>query len=738
MRPDLKPKIKGPPPVRADSSAAIQRDTEVSEVKRQHSRIRWYQDLTFGLLAIGAIYVYFEWFAPVSQAPASTTVAQQPQPAKAQKPRPATPATPAKPAAKETPPPPPQAAATPAAEEPAVVKLTEADRLAAETPMLMVGLDSRRDAAIHRDEELLKRTIEGKAWDAYRGLLGKSLKAALPKLEQGRGSNRFDPLWKEPVFYQAMLRWKTLGCFSQSDINPLVIGSYTADMFLWLLHNNDAMEELLVTLDSKDDSGKVLKFLIDAWPINEKKYAKYFSLALACAVVFDKPMNIPHPVGQEKYGVENTVEPLKRYMWYVEKDEKGRLAAPVHRSSARDLIWVVCAPVTTSELEWSIDHMQMHRNKWGTTYGMIKYLMKKAVDPTFNPYKEYSFAEILKKGGICGDQSYFCVNTARAQGIPAMTIAGETNLGGHAWAGVKIDDQQWVTTIGRIGGASKGEAGNPQTGTSISEQEIQLWNDRYHRSPVVSLTVSRHLWLADFFAATDSPGDNAASVHLANSLGRTFVESWRALYKLLERQTKLAGQPAVPSNLDEWKSFAKDMRREFKNNPRIAQLADNAETEHIFPYGTEGDAKRTFLRERRRVERDAGEQKDIIASSLKREADVILKMGGPDARRDIKNLYDRALRDYGGSITGFKMMADDYFGYFKDEPETARKAAREIELAFERVVKTGSTDFFRATTEASVCKMICEFYRIADEPDRATLLEKRYEVLLRRAKRNAL
>ena len=697
--------------------------------------------MVFALLGIAAIYVYFTWFSPVSPPPDPNDVAQsQAAPAKA-KPKPAV----AKTTPKETPAPPPEAvptpapqpAATPATEETADTKLTEADRLSAEVPMILVGLDSQREAATRRDAELLKRTIDGKAWDAYRGLLGKSLKTALPLLAQGRGNTRFDALWKEPVFYQAMLRWKTLGCFSQSDITPLVTDSYSADMFMWLLHNNDAMEELLVTLDPKDDSAKVLKFLMDAWPLNQQKYGKYFSLALACAVVFDKPMTIPHPVGDEKYGVEKTVDPLKRYMWYVEKDEKGRLAAPVHRSSARDLIWVVCAPITTSEMEWALMHMQMHRNKWGSTYGMIKYLMKKAVDPTFNPYKEYSFAEILKKGGTCGDQSYFCVNTARAQGIPAMTIAGETNLGGHAWAGVKIDDRDWVTTIGRIGGASKGQAGNPQTGEPISEQEIQLWNDRYHRSEVVSLTVSRHLWLADFFAATDNAADNAATVHLAHTLGRTFVETWRALYKLLERQTKIAGQPAVPNNLDEWKDFAKDMRREFKNNPRIAQLADNAENEYIFPYGTEGDAKRTFLRERRRVERDAGEQKDIIASSLKREADVIIKMGGPDAKHEIKNLYDRSLRDYGGSITGFKMMASDYFDYFKDDPENARKATREIELAFERVIKTGSIDFFRATTEAGVCKMICEFYRTAGEPDRATLLEKRYEVIVRRARRNA-
>jgi hypothetical protein len=421
----------------------------------------------------------------------------------------------------------------------------------------------------------------------------------------------------------------------------------------------------------------------------------------------------------------------------VKKNETGKLAAPVHHSSARDLIWAVCAPITTSEMEWSLDKMQLRRKNWGQAYGMIEYLMERAVNG-LNPYKEYSFAEILKEGGVCGDQSYFCVNTARAQGIPAMTIAGETNSGGHAWAGVKIDDDQWTTGVGRIGGASKGEAGNPQTGTSISEQEILLWNDRFHQSPVVTLTVSRHLWLADFFAATDNAADNAATVRLANSLGHTFVETWQALYALLGRQTQLTGSPAVPNNLEDWKNFAKDMRREYKDNPRMAQLAANAEVEYIFPYGSEGDAKRTLLRERRRVDRDSGEQKDLIATSLKREAEVLMKMGGPDAKHEIMRLYDRALRDYGGSITGFKMMAEDYFSYFKDDKESGRKAARDIELAFKRVVETGTTDWFRANTEAGIYKMICGYYRTAGEPERATMLEKRYEVLLRRAKRSAL
>ena len=598
-------------------------------------------------------------------------------------------------------------------------------------------MDSQRDTAVNRDRALLRRAIEGKAWDAYRTLLGKSLKKALAGVGQPAGLHRYDPVWNEPALYQVLLRWKTLGGFSEAEIAQLVTDNYTSAMFKWLLNNNQAMEELLLTQQVNDDGGKVLKFLIDTWSLNEKMYEKYFPLAVACAVVFDRPMTIPNPVGKASDGTETEVDPRQRYTWYVANNERGKLAAPVHHSSARDLVWVVCAPVSTSELDWSIDKMHRHRKNWGDAYGMIRYLMERAVNG-LTPYQEYSFAEILKEGGVCGDQAYFCVNTARAQGIPAMVISGETNSGGHAWAGLKIKSDEWTTSVGRIGGASKGQAANPQTGTSITEQEIQSWNDRAHQSDLVTLTVWRHLWLADYQSAAGNPTAYAAAVRLANQLGHSFTETWKALYALLERETELTGDPPKPNNLQKWRDFAAAMRREFRDNPRMAEMATAAEDRYIFPYGDAGDARSALRLQRRKVDREAGEQKDLIATSLKREADLILKQGGPDAKRHIGNLYDRALRDYGGSITGFKMMAADYFDFFKDDPELARKAARDVELAFKRVVETGSKDWFRATTESSIYKMICSYYRAAGDATRANTLERRYELLLRRAKRSAL
>src|SRR5690606_19197225 len=352
--------------------------------------------------------------------------------------------------------------------------------------------------------------------------------------------------------------------------------------FSWLLVNDAAMEEFLLTLKPGDDETKVVELLAKAWYVDPTLGEKYYNLALACAVVFDREVRVQHPVGEDRYSESHAIDGLARYRWYVEKNEKGKLAAPVHRSSARDLVWVVCAPISDSELDWAISKMSMSRGKWGNAYGMIEYLMERAVEG-LNPYKEYTFAEILKEGGICGDQSYFCVNTARAHGIPGVILAGETDLGGHAWAALKVKPDEWDTHIGRIGGVSNGEGAHPQTGGTITEQEIWQWNDKAQKSPVITRNVFRHLWLARFFEDRKEDALAEEAVTLANTIGPAFTETWHALHDVLAAKTRAAENPGAKELLEAWAGFVADMRSEFRENPRMAALASKAESEFIFP-----------------------------------------------------------------------------------------------------------------------------------------------------------
>jgi len=622
--------------------------------------------------------------------------------------------------------------------EPVIVVEEKADEhpFQNEKPLVLLGIDATATAERTRDAELITRALENSAWGFYRDFLEGSLRQAVTAANLANSRDGPDSILKEPVFHQAFLRWQILHrhlvATTRSDTRD------TGGFYAWLMTRNPLMEEMLLTIQDEDDLPGVIDILHQVWYPDAKEAEAYFNLALACAVVFDREMKVAHlPEGAE-YGSSSAIDPLERFRWYVDKDKKGKLAAPMTRTSARDLVWVVSAPVTTAELDWAVSKMSLRRHSWGNAYGMVKYLMERAVEG-LNPYTEYTFEQIRKEGGICGDQSYFCAYTARANGIPAMILSGETDLGPHAWVGLKIKPDEWSTLIGRIGGVSNGTTGNPQTGTTTSEQEIWLWNERAQSNEAATLAVMRNLWLADFFEKDGAdPAMAEAAIRKAHQLGRSFPVTWSRLQDLLAKKTRAAQDPGDKQIVDMWIRHVSEMRAEFRENPRMAGLASKAEDEFIFPHAEEADARKTLARERRRMERNAGEQKDLIATSLRREAELIISKEEPDALLKVSRLYDRALRDYGSSITGFKMMAEDYFGFVKKDDKLAPKAVRDIELAFKRVVETGSKDWFRANTESSIHKMICAYYREVGDESRADYLEKRYQRLLRAAERGAL
>ena len=621
--------------------------------------------------------------------------------------------------------------------EPEVTEYNTADTgpFSDEEPLLLLGLQATSTASRERDAALLAKATEENAWSSYHDLLTTSLERALRTSADDMHRRGFDVLWQEAVFVQAFLRWRVLEMMplqtirtSERDASPL-LG--------WIMTQNEVMQEWLVTVKAEDDLPRVVEILYDLWYGDPEQFEKYVTLALACAVVFDRELRVQHPPQSAGYNAQVTIDPLERFLWFAEKNEANRLAAPVHRMPARDLVWVVCAPVATEELEWAISNMRLRRSRWGQAFGMVEYLMERAVNGE-NPYEEYTFAEILKHGGICGDQSYFCANTARAHGIPAMILSGETDLGPHAWVALQTNPPEWTTLIGRIGGVSNGESHNPQTRTRISEQEVWLWNEREYRDTATLTAVFRYHWLADILSRTI--GDEKlveSAIRQANSRGRNVPETWARLHQLLAFKTRQAENPGDRAIVDMWTRFVSEMKAQFRDNPRMGTLAASAEDEFIFPHIEEGEARRILLRERRRLERNADEQTDLIATSLKREADLIAANGGDDALTNIRRLYSSALRNHGDSITGFRMMAEDYFAFVKDSPDHADHAVRDIELAFNRVIASGTTEWFRANTEVSIFRMIVGYYRQIGNESRATTLERRLERQMRRAERGA-
>jgi len=604
-------------------------------------------------------------------------------------------------------------------------------------PMLkLVGTQASATSEKARDLELLKQAVESGEWENYREILFQSIEAELPEISLGENTQRYNAIWKEAPYYKAVLRWNVLGEFSESVLSTTQSTPNRAAFVSWLMVNDSAMEELLLTISKHDDKSAVFRFLSGVWEKYEDTpnlAAKYFNLALACAVVFDK--KLPYK-NSDTFNTD--VDGLSRFLWYVEKNEGGLTEVNIDRSSARDLTFVVCSPVSEEELEWALKKFRsLSRKSFGNTYQEIDYLMERAVEG-LNPYEEYTLPEILKEGGICGDQSYFCVNSARAAGIPALTLAGETNLGGHAWAAVKTKKDAWSTKIGRIGGVSIGVGNDPQSGEKINEQAIWLWSTREHQSRENVVKVNRLLWLSDAINNAELNDEKYGMIKVAHLIGKQFPAVWKRMYKLKLSDDDYTKDPSGLQTVKLWSAFVKELKYEFKKNPRMATLAQEIEDKHIFPYADLNDVRRGMARDRRRTDRDSKEQADLVTASLRRESKLLLARDKDKAILEIGQLYDRALRDFGGSVSGFRTMAKDYFEMMKGEPKSAKKAVGDIENAYKRVVETGTKAWFRAKAEIGLHRVICEMYREIGEEKRAANMEARLDRMMKRAKRGAL
>lgn len=612
-----------------------------------------------------------------------------------------------------------------------------------ETAILtLIGKEAASTTELKKDAELIEHACYHGEWTLYRAMLARSLTEAFSEAKSRLGSNnaRYENLWREPKFYTAILRWKMLSLFPDQVTQETNTLSGASEMMTWVLKNDQALEEIILTLHEKDKPKEVFGFLSQVWtnklfslkdqPLNkgdlndlENTIPKYFNLALACAVVFDENISYHNHSSDGPH-----IDGMLRYHWYRNKNEGGLLEGDVHKASAKDLTFVVCAPVSTDELEWALrEYRSTSRKNIGQAFSDVKYLMERAVEG-LNPYEEYTLPEILKEGGICGDQTYFCVNSARAAGIPALGLAGLTNNGGHAWACIKIKADEWSTQTGRIGGVSEGKGTNPQTGESITEQEVWHWTEPKVASRTNTIDVFRHLWMADFFSYTYENQESDAAVTIAHNIGQEFPIAWERVYKQMLTKGELLVTPKLPETLATWKDFVKDLKHEFRKNPRMASLSTVIEDKHIFPNSDIDDVRRDLARLRRRDTKNAAEQADIMTSSLKREAELILKTPSYDpdkALEEIHQLYTRAFRDYGESLSGFKEMIQHYFDMMKADEERGKASVQSIERAFDRMIDTGSDDWFRKKEEIAIQRKIAKMYREVGEEKRAASIEKR-------------
>ncbi len=579
-----------------------------------------------------------------------------------------------------------------------------------------IGASKTENATWHG--EALALAKKSGQWDDYRDLLGRSLHAFAAK--DVDSATVVTGAHAGP----ALIRHAFLTAVPGSLLTPLLKDDGIRPFMEWLLDTPEAMQAFAIALSPKDDTAKALGIWAALAAENPSARTDYRELAIACALVFDRTIKVDH----DRYGAK--IDPLERFSAFRENSEAGRLTGKIKQMTAADLVWVVGVPVAPKELEWAVKKADFRRKSWGQAYGSIKYDMEKAVTGK-SPYDEYTFAEIQKKGGICGDQAYFSAWTACAHGIPAAIIGGDGARGPHAWMTWQADEGEWKFS-GRFNGYPAGKTRNPQTGESISEEEFLRLSDKKASSPSLVLKARQALWLASVYANTP---DRAAFF---------IAEAVKAAPRLTDPSAALLTHwmnHRSTAPVEEWTTLLRDLRKDFRDAAALMATANEAEEKFVFTRRDSTTVMKDLRREARKVGDtagpDAGMAADLgrLTTGLRRQADIF--QTNQDAE-GIRSLYRRALADHGDDAATFKALTKDYFSYCQADPALAAKVCRELESACRRSIGRGKGDWFDVTSQNSAWRAVAACYKAAGDTGKADVILRDCEAREKTAKKKAI
>ncbi len=584
--------------------------------------------------------------------------------------------------------------------------------------LVLNAMGSAKPENIAWQEESWKLAKTSGQWDAYRDLLARSLQAMvkapadLGTVVEGKNSNL------------ALIRHAFLTAVPEAVLKPLWEDEEQGDFIRWLMETPEAMQPFTAQLSALDDAGKALAVWATLAAENPEAKTEYRDLAIACALVFDRT------VKAKNGNYDEAIDPVERYTHFRQNDQDGKLIGKIKKMTAADLVWVAGVPVSQKELDWAIKKTDYRQKSWGVAYDQIKYDMEKAVKGT-NSYDEYTFAEILKKGGICSDRSYFTAWTACAHAVPAAILGGDGPRGPHAWITWMADEGDWKSS-GRIRGYPAGSSRDPQTGESISEEEFLRFNDPKNGSPGQVLKARRMLWLAQVF---DSKPDLAVTF-IADAV--KFSPRLAAPTAALLTHWMTHREEAA---VEEWTALLRDTRKNFRDCASLMELAKEAEEKFVFTRQDVASTMKNLRREAKKLDDTSSAEAGVSADpkrlteGLRRQAEVMRTNNDSAA---IRFLYKKALADYGDNPATFKALAKDFFAFSKADPALAAKACHELESACRRNVGRGQGEYFDVLGQNSAWMVVADCYRAAGDTAKADLIKRDCDSRIQMAKKQAL
>ena len=269
------------------------------------------------------------------------------------------------------------------------------------------------------------------------------------------------------------------------------LGPDAGPLFDWLDTNPELKETLFTAIDpNDDDTAHVMEVYRDLWKADPEAVKANSELAVAIAVVWDKPKAVYDYRGHQMR-TKSVMPPEVANVGAIDNfkfvlDRQTKLKGPQLQLPWEFLIHTINHRTPMDERDWAITKYMPRRSGIGTVYKEIEYdkvmLQTQSKICKLND-KPYTLPSIRENGGVCAMQADFTARVAKSLLVPAEYVGGEGNSGVlHAWimwVEVKAVNKDYVTfsleSFGRynIDQYYVGKLRDPKTGREITDRELE-------------------------------------------------------------------------------------------------------------------------------------------------------------------------------------------------------------------------------------------------------------------------
>lgn len=324
---------------------------------------------------------------------------------------------------------------------------------------------------------------------------------------------------------------------------------------------------LAFALRPEDSSDGVLGLMDRLNKSRPDDLRRYPELCTALLVVFDEPVlcrsGRPRPVPEGgRPPAPKEIDPLVVLDHFTANARK--MGFDPAKLPAELAVFMVGLEVSPEDTAWALEKYGGDV-RIGRHYDDVPYdtaFFERGGEMKIDRY-DYTLPNLLRYGGICGDQAFFAESIAKACGVPAVTVMGTRGEIAHAWAGYlqKVGKKpKWNFDEGRYDEFDdvRASADDPQTHHTITTADLALLAqcagvDRADRERAAALADAATR-LADLAQAggegfpppppagvvAGAPGVRAATVEASLNLSRAAVDLCPPLRSAWDGVTSLA------------------------------------------------------------------------------------------------------------------------------------------------------------------------------------------------------